>query len=65
MSDIIHFKYIRKEIYFDPVLKIREETQEYFYLCNQAVKPNKNKLTRNKKKVTCKNCLKIIKGWDK
>jgi len=37
----------------------KKET-EIFYLCNQAVKPNENKMTDDENKVTCKNCLKII-----
>ena len=31
------------------------------YLCNQAAKPTKEKSTRERKKVTCKNCKVILK----
>lgn len=32
--------------------------EDEWYLCNQAVKPNQDKLVYEWKKVTCKNCLK-------
>ena len=36
------------------------------YICNVAVLPSIDKLTMEKRKVTCKNCLKIIKtDWGK
>ncbi len=49
-SNIIHFS-IEKEIY--PLQR--------FYLCNQAVLANGNKLTSDINKVNCKNCLKQLK----
>jgi len=30
------------------------------YLCNSAVVPKKYKSTKNKKQITCTNCLKIL-----
>lgn len=34
--------------------------EQEWYLCNQAVKPNPDKLEYVWRKVTCKNCLKQI-----
>jgi hypothetical protein len=64
-TNIIHFRFIVINQYIDLNLKINEKTKESFYLCNLAVRPNKKKMIRNIKKVTCKNCLRIIKGWNK
>jgi len=33
-----------------------------YYICNQAVKASEDKITDYHSKVTCKNCLKILKG---
>jgi len=33
---------------------------KHFYLCNQAVTPNLEKVTDTEKYVTCKNCKKIL-----
>ena len=30
-----------------------------YYFCNEAVKPNENKLAKNENEVTCKNCRKM------
>jgi hypothetical protein len=67
-KNIIHFKNIRINIssdfyFFKNNGKINEKIKENFYLCNWAIKPNKKKMTRNIKKVTCKNCLRKIKEW--
>lgn len=37
---------------------IKYGPEEYFYLCNQAVKPDFMKIRQTWKGVTCKNCLK-------
>lgn len=36
----------------------KTEAEQEWYLCNQAVKPNSDKLEYSWNKVTCKNCLK-------
>jgi len=43
--------------------ELLEENRER-YLCNWAVKPKDEKLTKNIKEVNCKNCLQIIKNWE-
>lgn len=35
----------------------RTEAEQEWYLCNQAIKPNPDKLVYQWDKVTCKNCL--------
>lgn len=37
---------------------------EPYYLCNQAVSPSKDKMTKDWRKITCKNCLKQKSKWD-
>ena len=34
------------------------------YICNGAVKVTSEKITPNKKEITCKNCLKVLKQFD-
>lgn len=50
MKETKHFHYIRD--YFNKSQSV--------YLCNWAVSPKKEKLTKDEKEVTCKNCLRIL-----
>ena len=38
-----------------------ENPEQEWYLCNQAIKPNPDKLVYGWNKITCKNCLRFKK----
>jgi hypothetical protein len=53
MKKIIHYAFKRT---------ITPDVQQIVYTCNWAVRISEDKITTKKDKVTCKNCLRIIKN---
>ena len=54
MKKIIHYAFKRT---------IAPDVERIVYTCNWACGVSLDKITSQKKKVTCKNCLRIIKNW--
>jgi hypothetical protein len=54
MTKIIHYAFKRT---------IAPDVQQIVYTCNWAVRISQDKITSKKNKVTCKNCLRIIRNW--
>ena len=52
---IKHYKFL---------VHITTKKSKIVYLCNWAISPNRNKLTNDINKVTCKNCLRILKNME-
>ena len=53
-------KYYKKKTLLHYQLEINKNRK--VYLCNWACNTTKDKLTKNKKRVTCKNCLRLLKN---
>lgn len=58
--------YERMDIAWKKIIHFEiEESEKFFYLCNKKVNTNHQKRTNEKEKVTCRNCLDIIKNGTK
>jgi len=58
-TKIIHLEFEREVV---PV-KSYKIVKQVFYACNWACGITESKITKDKSKVTCKNCLRLIENW--